>query len=336
MVTEFDRASEALIVGTLRRERARRRHRRRGGHRRRRHQRRHVVRRPDRRHDELPLRPPRLRRVGRRGRRRRSRSPAAVAVPTFGETFTAAPRAGLVVQRRAPAVQRRRPTWARRSWPPASPTPPTAGSARPGASARLLGRVRDIRRFGAASVDLCFVGAGRVDAYFETGLQPVGLGGRPAGGLRSRRAAGRSAPADRCGPMPCWPPRPACSTRSNASCSRPARPTSDRLGSAPEHAADAGSRGRRTGPGDGPHLVGSGRAARPARRRPRRRGWRAGTAACGPGAPAARASASARPAAGPRPPRGRCPARAARRRHRQPRGRRADRGCQNRCHRGRR
>jgi myo-inositol-1(or 4)-monophosphatase len=37
---------------------------------------------------------------------------------------------------------------------------------------QLLPRVRDIRRFGAASVDLCFVAAGRVDAYFEHGLQP--------------------------------------------------------------------------------------------------------------------------------------------------------------------
>jgi myo-inositol-1(or 4)-monophosphatase len=38
--------------------------------------------------------------------------------------------------------------------------------------AHVLPRVRDIRRFGAASVDLCFVGAGRVDAYFEKGLMP--------------------------------------------------------------------------------------------------------------------------------------------------------------------
>ena len=35
---------------------------------------------------------------------------------------------------------------------------------------RLLPRVRDIRRMGAASVDLCSVACGRVDAYFERGL----------------------------------------------------------------------------------------------------------------------------------------------------------------------
>ena len=36
--------------------------------------------------------------------------------------------------------------------------------------ADLLPRVRDIRRLGAASVDLCFAAAGRVDAYFESNL----------------------------------------------------------------------------------------------------------------------------------------------------------------------
>jgi len=37
--------------------------------------------------------------------------------------------------------------------------------------ARLLPRVRDIRRCGAAAADLCFVACGRIDAYFEEGLQ---------------------------------------------------------------------------------------------------------------------------------------------------------------------
>ena len=36
----------------------------------------------------------------------------------------------------------------------------------------LLPRVRDVRRMGAASVDLCSVAAGRVDAYYEWGLSP--------------------------------------------------------------------------------------------------------------------------------------------------------------------
>jgi myo-inositol-1(or 4)-monophosphatase len=37
---------------------------------------------------------------------------------------------------------------------------------------RVLPAVRDLRRMGAASVDLCSVACGRVDAYFERGLQP--------------------------------------------------------------------------------------------------------------------------------------------------------------------
>ena len=37
---------------------------------------------------------------------------------------------------------------------------------------QIIGSVRDIRRMGAASVDLCSVACGRVDAYYERGLQP--------------------------------------------------------------------------------------------------------------------------------------------------------------------
>ena len=40
---------------------------------------------------------------------------------------------------------------------------------------QLVSRVRDIRRAGAASVDLCAVAAGRVDGYFEHGLEPWDL-----------------------------------------------------------------------------------------------------------------------------------------------------------------
>lgn len=37
---------------------------------------------------------------------------------------------------------------------------------------RVLPRVRDIRRIGSAAYDLCLLAAGRLDAYFERGLQP--------------------------------------------------------------------------------------------------------------------------------------------------------------------
>jgi myo-inositol-1(or 4)-monophosphatase len=36
--------------------------------------------------------------------------------------------------------------------------------------ARMVTHIRDIRRFGAAAIDLCFVAAGRYDAYFEENL----------------------------------------------------------------------------------------------------------------------------------------------------------------------
>ena len=36
----------------------------------------------------------------------------------------------------------------------------------------LLPAVRDIRRMGAAAVDLCWVACGRVDAFYEKGLAP--------------------------------------------------------------------------------------------------------------------------------------------------------------------
>ena len=51
--------------------------------------------------------------------------------------------------------------------------------------AELLPRVRDIRRFGAAALDLCHVAAGRVDGYFEVGLAQWDVA---AGALIAREA----------------------------------------------------------------------------------------------------------------------------------------------------
>jgi myo-inositol-1(or 4)-monophosphatase len=53
----------------------------------------------------------------------------------------------------------------------------------------ILPAVRDIRRSGAASVDLCHVACGRVDAYVEEGLGPWDLA---AGELIAREAGCRS------------------------------------------------------------------------------------------------------------------------------------------------
>jgi len=52
----------------------------------------------------------------------------------------------------------------------------------------LIGRVRDIRRSGSAALDLCAVASGRVDAYFEVGLNPWD---HAAGALIAREAGAR-------------------------------------------------------------------------------------------------------------------------------------------------
>ncbi|GAA2872113.1 inositol monophosphatase family protein [Streptosporangium fragile] len=52
----------------------------------------------------------------------------------------------------------------------------------------VLPRVRDIRRGGAASSDLCSVAAGRVDGYYERGLNPWDYA---AGGLIAAEAGAR-------------------------------------------------------------------------------------------------------------------------------------------------
>jgi myo-inositol-1(or 4)-monophosphatase len=61
----------------------------------------------------------------------------------------------------------------------------------------VVPRVRDVRRAGSAALDLCAVACGRLDAYFERGLNPWDLAagglialeaGATVGGLRGRAA----------------------------------------------------------------------------------------------------------------------------------------------------
>lgn len=54
--------------------------------------------------------------------------------------------------------------------------------------ARLIGRVRDVRRLGSCALDLCHVAEGAVDGYFEEG---VNLWDYAAGGLIARIAGAR-------------------------------------------------------------------------------------------------------------------------------------------------
>ena len=37
---------------------------------------------------------------------------------------------------------------------------------------QVIPQIADIRRFGAAALDLCWVGCGRLDGYWEVGLNP--------------------------------------------------------------------------------------------------------------------------------------------------------------------
>ena len=53
---------------------------------------------------------------------------------------------------------------------------------------RVLPQVRDVRRLGAAAVDLCWVACGRLDGYYETGLQAWDWA---AGGLVAEEAGAR-------------------------------------------------------------------------------------------------------------------------------------------------
>ncbi|WP_423919012.1 inositol monophosphatase family protein [Frigoribacterium sp. 2-23] len=59
----------------------------------------------------------------------------------------------------------------------------------------IIGEVRDIRRIGAAALDLCSVAAGRLDAYVERGLKPwdhaAGVLIAEEAGARARGEGGR-------------------------------------------------------------------------------------------------------------------------------------------------
>ena len=64
---------------------------------------------------------------------------------------------------------------------------------------RLLPRIRDVRRRGAAALDLCWVGAGRLDAHIERGLAPWD---HAAGLLVAAEAGAEVRPVDRTDPWP--------------------------------------------------------------------------------------------------------------------------------------
>ena len=194
VVTEADRASEALIRAHLRAARpddgflgeegddVAEQHRR------------ALDRRPDRRHRQLPLRHPAVRRLD-RGRASTARSsPAWSSTSRAGTEYVGhladGDRPGVGDPRR----RSRSPCAARRRW--------RSGWSRTGFSydrrvrvlqaeavTRLLPLVRDIRRLGSCALDLCLVADGRLDGYVEEG---VNLWDHAAGGLIARIAGART------------------------------------------------------------------------------------------------------------------------------------------------
>lgn len=93
----------------------------------------------------------------------------AVIVPSQGDVFAAATGHGATRNGRTLRIG------------PPAPLPhalvgtgfgydPTVRQVQAEAVARLIARVRDLRRGGAAAADLCSVACGRLDAYYEAGL----------------------------------------------------------------------------------------------------------------------------------------------------------------------
>jgi myo-inositol-1(or 4)-monophosphatase len=111
-----------------------------------------------------------------------------VEVPRFGETFTAVAGQGAWLHRRGTAI-------ALHCNVPVALDQALVGTGFGYDSgrrqvqgeiiAKLLPQVRDIRRGGSAAVDLCSVAAGRMDAFFERGLNYWDYA---AGGLIAREA----------------------------------------------------------------------------------------------------------------------------------------------------
>ena len=234
VVTVMDQRSQELILRAARRGAARRRGPGRGGGQRHRHQRGHLGRRPDRRHRQLPLRHPVVRRVASRSspatrpaRATGSRWPGRCSTPRPAScsTPTVGGGARLTTDARHPraCAPPRPPTW-RRPWSaPGSATTPRCGPGRRPCSSTCCRRCATSGGTAVRALDLCGLAAGRLDAYYESGAQPVGPRGRRAGRPRGRggASAARSTTCRRAtssgAPHPGWP---RCSATSCASCRR--------------------------------------------------------------------------------------------------------------------
>jgi myo-inositol-1(or 4)-monophosphatase len=110
-----------------------------------------------------------------------------VVNPVGGEVFTAAEGSGAHLGRErirvAPSVEPGQALLAT-----GFSYTPERRTAQAAAVARYIASVRDIRRIGVAALDLCYVAAGRLNAYAESGLNPWD---QAAGVLIAREAGAR-------------------------------------------------------------------------------------------------------------------------------------------------
>ena len=146
-----------------------------------------LDRRPDRRHRELPLRPAAVRRVDRRRARRRGGGRGG-ARRGHRRRVRRHARRRRDLRRRPLRVRGPSYRWRERLVGTGFSYEPPARAVQAAAVARLLPRVRDIRRLGSCALDLCQVAEGRLDAYVEEGVH---LWDHAAGGAGRRRGRRR-------------------------------------------------------------------------------------------------------------------------------------------------
>lgn len=110
-----------------------------------------------------------------------------VVAPLTGETFTAVRGRGAHVDG-TPLCCSSPPSLARSVVGTGFAYDPARRTRQAEVVAQVIGRIADIRRLGAAATDLCLVAAGRLDAYWEVGLNPWD---HAAGGLIAEEAGAR-------------------------------------------------------------------------------------------------------------------------------------------------
>jgi len=113
---------------------------------------------------------------------------AVIFDPLRNELFTATRGSGAQLNERRIRVSERRELGGSMLATGFAPRERTRADAQLDCIKTLLGEAEDVRRMGAAALDLAYVACGRFDAYFEAGVQPWDIA---AGVLLVREAGGR-------------------------------------------------------------------------------------------------------------------------------------------------